>query len=323
MNKKSSPIRFLLTREQWLGVAILAAIAGITLFTLHHFQPEESAPIVVSDSTITAFTAHQAQQDSLRKEQWKKKYPRDTIAIHLQPFDPNTADSVTLIHLGLKKWQVSNLLKYRAKNGRYHRPEDFRKLYGMTDSMYHALLPYIIIDTLGVKHFKDSINTRWRDSLDSIAVDTVPRYVHHKKDTVLNLRTADTTELKMLRGIGSYRAKQIVRYRQELGGYTSTQQLREIKALQTIFADSLQADSLLAHFYIDSVIVTPLYVNRASPEQLQRHPYLRFEQAQAIYELRRRKIQLDSIQQLYRLPCFSEEELLRLEPYLSFEARGR
>ena len=312
---------FLLTGEQWLGVCILALLAGVTLFLVHRFQPAEPEVVeVVSDSVLTQFATYQAQQDSIRKATWKKQYPRDTIAIRMQVFDPNTADSSTLVHLGLKKWQVSNMLKYRAKGGRYRKAEDMKRLYGMTDSMYVRLLPYIHIDTAAIDQYRDSLRRSRRDTL---AKDSVPRYVSQKRDTLLNLRTADTTELKKIRGIGSYRARQIVRYRKELGGFVNTEQLREIKALQPLLTDSLQADSLLSHFWIDSIIIVPLQVNSCRAETLERHPYLSFEQAKAVYELRRKKIRLESIEQLRRLDCFTEEELRRVEPYLSFEVVKR
>lgn len=319
--KKNKKIVFLLTREQWLGVVILVVLVGATLFLLHRFQPATDEPAVqVNDSTLSDFAKHQAQQDSLRKAAWKKKYPRDTIAIQMQVFDPNTADSSTLVHLGLKPWQASNMLKYRAKNGRYHKAEDMRKLYGMTDSMYQALLPYIQIDTMALRQHRDSIR---KSRIDTTQNDSMPRHVSPKRDTVVNLRTADTTKLKLIRGIGSYRAKQIVRYRQQLGGFTHVEQLREIKALQPLLTDTLSADSLLAHFWLDSIIVEPLQVNRASVERLQRHPYLSFEQAKAIYELRRRKVKLNSIEALEQLDCFTPEELLNIAPYLSFEPNQR
>ena len=316
-----------MTREQWLGVGILAIVAGVTMLLLHRFQPTHESPITATNDSIrTEFAQYQAQQDSIYKAAWKKKYPRDTVAIHLQPFDPNTADSSTLIHLGLKKWQVSNMLKYRAKNGRYRRAEDMKRLYGMTDSLYQTLLPYIQIDTLSIRLFRDSLYRVQRAQVspirtdsDTLSRDTMPRYISSKRDTVLNLRTADTTELKMIRGIGAYRAQQIVRYREQLGGFASVEQLREVKALQPLLADSLTADSLFMHFVLDSVITNPLRINSTRPESLQRHPYLSFEQAKAIYELRRRKIRLKSIDQLRDLDCLTEADLLRLQPYLSFE----
>lgn len=319
--KKDKKIVFLLTREQWLGVAILVLLVTLTFFLLHHFQNADQEPAIqINDSTLTQFSTHQAQQDSIRKQARKKYYPCDTIAIYLQPFDPNTADSCTLVHLGLKPWQASNMLKYRAKGGRYRKAEDMKKLYGMTDSMYSILLPYIAIDTIALKLYRDSVR---QSRKDTFSLDTMPRYTSPKRDTILNLRTADTTELKRIKGIGSYRAKQIIRYREQLGGFTSVEQLREIKALQPLLADSLSADSLFMHFILDSVIIQPLRVNSTRLEGLQRHPYLSFEQAKAIYELRRKKIYLDSLVQLQQLDCFTSEQLQRLAPYLSFEKRKK
>ncbi len=319
--KKKKIILFLLTSEQWLGIVILALLAGIILFLLHRFQPSIQEPTEpISDSLRTAFTQHQAEQDSIRKAQWKKKYPRDTIAIHMQLFDPNTADSSTLVHLGLKPWQATNMLKYRAKGGRYRKAEDMKKLYGMTDSMYNTLLPYIMIDTIAIHRYRDSVRQSMQHSIrDSTMTDSLPTYISPKRDTILNLRTADTTELNMIRGIGNYRAQQIIRYREQLGGFTSVEQLREIKALQPLFTDSLSADSLLSHFFLDSIIVEPLRVNQARPEILQRHPYLTFEQAKAIYELRRSKIRLKHIDQLKTLDCLTPNDLNRLSPYLNFD----
>lgn len=315
MKKKKETIVFLLSAEQWLGVLLLILIAGSVFLLLHRFQPKVVEPVVVTtDSMRTTFAVYQAQQDSLRKAKWKKQYARDTIAICMQQFDPNTADSSTLVHLGLKPWQASNMLKYRAKGGRYRKVEDLKRLYGMTDSMYLALLPYVLIDTLAID--------RWRDSV-RIAADSVPRYVSHKRDTILNLRTADTTELKMIKGIGSYRAKQIIRYREQLGGFASVEQLCEVKALQPLLKDSLSTDSLLSHFFIDSVRVVPLKVNSMHVERLQRHPYLSFEQARAIYELRRKKIHLKHLDQLRTLDCLTEQDIQRLRPYLSFEQKQK
>lgn len=315
MKKKKETIVFLLSAEQWLGVLLLILIAGSVFLLLHRFQPKVVEPVVVTtDSMRTTFAVYQAQQDSLRKAKWKKQYARDTIAICMQQFDPNTADSTTLVHLGLKPWQASNMLKYRAKGGRYREAEDLKRLYGMTDSMYLALLPYVVIDTLAID--------RWRDSV-RMAADSVPRYVSHKRDTILNLRTADTTELKMIKGIGSYRAKQIIRYREQLGGFVSVEQLREVKALQPLLKDSLSTDSLLSHFFIDSVRVVPLKVNSMRVERLQRHPYLSFEQARAIYELRRKKIHLKHLDQLRTLDCLTEQDIQRLRPYLSFEQKQK
>ena len=73
--KKEKKIRFLLTGEQWLGVGILAVLVGATLFLVHRFQPAEPEVVeVVNDSVLTQFATYQAEQDSIRKATWKKKY---------------------------------------------------------------------------------------------------------------------------------------------------------------------------------------------------------------------------------------------------------
>jgi competence ComEA-like helix-hairpin-helix protein len=302
---KKRRIVFLLTTEQWIGVVILVALVIGTLVLIRHCQPKKEVVLTwTNDSVKSEFVDYQLQQDSVRKEEWKKKYKRDTIAILMQDFDPNTADSSTLVHLGLKPWQAKNILKYRAAGGRYRKAEDIKKLYGMTDSMYHALEPYIciaVVDTV------DSVKQ------DTMRVDTFPRWKSDKKDTVLNIRTADTTELKMIRGIGSYRARQIVRYREQLGGFARVEQVLEAKGMEHM------ADSVLNSFVLDSVVIDSLNINRISVQRLSKHPYLRFEQAKAIYELRRKYVRLDSIEQLYELDCLSPETIQKITPYLNFD----
>ena len=304
MNKRKR-IYFVMTAEQWLGVVVLVVLVVGTLMVVKRFQPpKEDETVWVNDSTKSQFADYQEKQDSVRKAQWRKQ--RDTIAIRMEVFDPNTADSSTLVHLGFKPWQAMNMIKYRAAGGKYRKPEDLKKLYGMTDSMFQALTPYIYI----AREEVDSV------AVDSLRKDSLPRWKEENKDTILNLRTADTVELKMIHGIGSYRARQIVRYREQLGGFVSVEQVLEAKGMENV-----DADSLLAHFWIDSVKIEAMNVNSVGVQRLSRHPYLRFEQAQAIYELRRKKIRLDSIQQLQQIECISAETLEKIAPYLNFDKK--
>lgn len=305
MKKKREKI-FLLTGEQWLGLLILGVIIAATLVGMKYLQPADEPTILVEDSVKTDFKDYQTKQDSLYKAKWKKTYKRDTIAIRMQVFDPNTVDSMTLLHLGFKPWQAKNMLKYRAKGGKYRKKEDLKKLYGMTDSMYLALTPYICI--------KDSIVV---DSarIDSVHMDSLPKWKSTKKDTILNLRTADTTELKLIRGIGSYRAKMIVRYREQLGGYAQVEQIMEARGM-----DKVIADSILPHFYIDSVVVNKIPINHIRPEVLQRHPYLNFEQAKAIYEYRRKHIRIKSAEELKKIKGLSPTDIEKILIYLDFSS---
>ncbi len=64
---------------------------------------------------------------------------------HLFPFNPNTIAAEVLDSLAIPPSMKTNLLRYREKGGRFRKAEDFRKMYGMTDSLFDLLLPYIQI----------------------------------------------------------------------------------------------------------------------------------------------------------------------------------
>lgn len=147
----------------------------------------------------------------------------------------------------------------------------------------------------------------WRDSVGM----RFPKRV--KKDTVLDLNHCDTTELQYIRGIGHYTAIQIVRYREQLGGYYSPSQLTDKP-----FAN-MQLDTLLDHFTADPADVQTIDVNSIPLQVLQRHPYLRYEQAKSIYTLRRQRVQLHTMDELRTLPELKEEDIERIAPYLRFE----
>ena len=147
----------------------------------------------------------------------------------------------------------------------------------------------------------------WRDSVGW----RYPRRI--KKDTIIDLNHCDTTDLLLLRGIGTYTARQIIRYREQLGGYYSPSQLKDEP-----FA-KCHLDSLLASFIVDTAAIQRININTCSAERLQRHPYLRYYQAKAIYDFRRKNVRLRSLEELRSVSELTDTDLLRLAPYLSFE----
>ena len=306
--------KHILTRNQLIGaIALVMMIVAVRIFLA-----------LVPRSHVPALQDVGEQADSVSSMQ-------DQTG-GLVYFDPNKSDSLTLLHNGLKPWQIRNVMKYRAKGGRYRTAEDFRRLYGLTDSAFRALRPYILIDSTEWVARRDSLSAlrRERDSLrhlaDSLRRDSLwaKTYRHPKRDTLIEINAADTSDLQYIRGIGSYTARQIVRYRKQLGGYVSPEQIREIKELQ-----HANLDSVLPHLWAETDSVQRLPVNTASVKRLQAHPYLSFEQAKVLYELRRTKIRLTGIEDLDVLvtsdsaAMFTHEDIKRLQPYLSFEQNGR
>lgn len=291
----------LLTKQQWLGAALLALmIAAVEVFV--HLVPQRPLPPAQQDSALLSVA------DTLSRTSKHYRYRRDTVTLCLRSFDPNTADSLTLLRLGLQPWQVRNMLKYRAKGGSYRRPEDMRRLYGMTDSLYALLRPYIAIDS-----------SRFLLPADTVQHAASQPLAHPKKDTLIELNAADTAALQYIRGIGPATACAIIRYREALGGYARTEQLREIPRRLTYVTWDIPWDSILPHLTACPDSVRQIPVNCVSVSRLAQHPYLRFEQAKALYEHRRNRFELHSIDDLRALPCFSDSLLTSLAPYLSFE----
>lgn len=147
----------------------------------------------------------------------------------------------------------------------------------------------------------------WRDSMGII----FPR--HRKIDTVLNLNTTDTAELVLIRGIGPYKARRIIAYREQLGGFYSPTQLCDERLRD------LHLDSLLGAFVASPDSLRTLDVNSADAETLSAHPYLRYSQAKAIYLLRRKYVRLERIDDLRRIPELDSTTLSRLHYYLRFD----
>ena len=67
----------------------------------------------------------------------------DTVV--MRPFDPNTVDYDGLRRLGLSKHEAVSLLKYRAAGKIFRIPEDLTLCYGIDDSLFHRLEPYVRI----------------------------------------------------------------------------------------------------------------------------------------------------------------------------------
>lgn len=280
--------------------------------------------------------------DSLSRGREQRKIPRNyTYAVpetpvESFPFDPNTADSTTLLRLGLAPWQVKAIYNYRAKHGRYHTAEDFKRLPGMTLELWERLGKYVTIDkkyryldvppvsrtrssTSSVPEKKTQTETTSQtkpsDSImqpdeDSIRVDTTRYPVKFKEKTLVDINAADTNLLKKIPNIGSYRAREIVSYRQRLGGYTEVNQVMEACEMP---------DEVLEWFSLVPVPVKTLNVNSLSVRQLMRHPYLSFYQAREIVAYRKEHGPIKQIEELATLDKFSHSDIERLRPYLIFQ----
>ena len=226
-------------------------------------------------------------------------------------FDPNTADSTQLLRLGLRPYQVKNIYKYRAHGGVFRTPKDFADLYGLTQEQYHELAPYIKIsnDYRPASELFNHDATSSASDYQQQYRDTLKYPLKIKDNEFVMLNNLDTNQFKKVPGIGSYYARRIVDYGRRLGGYVSTEQLREINGFP---------EESIHFFRINPAHIQKMNLNQLTLNQLKSHPYLNFYQARAIVDYRRLREPLKSLDDLKLLPEFPSDALSRLEPYVEF-----
>lgn len=132
--------------------------------------------------------------------------------------------------------------------------------------------------------------------------------------TIVELNTADTVSLKKIPGIGSTFARRIIKYRDLLGGFYSVEQLREVYGI-----DEEKYNAMKPWFSADVSKICLLDVHKIAIDSLRKHPYLNYQQAHAIDQLRKQKRKLTGWENLQLLEEFTDSDKERLIFYLSFE----
>lgn len=127
-----------------------------------------------------------------------------------------------------------------------------------------------------VNSFCDTVNIV-RNKYDTIPAFKMPE---KKYIDILEINSADTNKLKKLRGIGSYYATKIVRYRSRLGGFYSVDQLQDIKMRAGIF------EKVKPHIIVDKSLVKKFDIDTISFKNLLRHPYFDYEHVKAIFKIK-------------------------------------
>ena len=137
-----------------------------------------------------------------------------------------------------------------------------------------------------------------------------------KTDEMVELNSADTTRLKMLRGIGSGYAKMIVAYREKLGGFYKAEQLLEVYK----FPDETY-QKIKHQLSVDTTLIRKIKINQATVKELKSHPYISYYQALSIVENRELQpaMRYNSLYDMVVDEDLKEEDILRVAPYFSFE----
>ena len=170
-------------------------------------------------------------------------------------FDPNSVTYEQLLELGVPKRTAVSLLKYRAAGGVFSIPEEVALCYGVSDSLYQALKPYIVIAPefrVELANLKPMESTR----------DTVIRYEPFRVDTVgvAYLRTI---------GFSHRRAVAFLNYRDSRGGLRNIEEVRDCYVIPSVECDTLSRYMIFPEQTVrKEPLRVPIELNRSSLEEL-------------------------------------------------------
>lgn len=236
------------------------------------------------------------------------------------PFDPNTSSVPTLISLGFPPYLAERIEKYRNKGGKFKKAEDLQKIYGFPPSLWNELAPFMQFNASSTsvnssyqqnQTFNSTQKNQTNLTSNEQQVAAVIERPNSKSKTIrFDLNTADTTQLKLLPGIGSGYAKRIIAFREKLGGFLHVEQVSETYQLSELAVQSITEQCIIQKE------IRKISINKIDKIT---HPYLTYAQANSLISYRKQHGFYKSEQDLRAVKTLDENTIQRILPYLSFD----
>ena len=260
------------------------------------------------------------------KPTYASRYPRRTYSarvcvpqVPLAPFNPNSFTSTDWQARGLPQWLAERLVKYRDVVGGFRAKEQIRKAYGLSDTTYARLAPYIQLPEQLPPREARAYASRYPTTNTSAtgASMALPASKFVRKPRNLqpfDLNSADTTQLMQIRGIGRGLSARVVEYRQRLGGFQNEEQVAEIYSLRDApdLVDSLRKYTFVRPGFTPS----SLDVNNAPFEVLQAHPYMGKRLARVVVAYRQQHGPFRQPTDLRQIRILDEATFAKLQSYV-------
>ena len=246
----------------------------------------------------------------------KNNYPRSNASsiqeANLFAFDPNTVGAEELSSLGMRESSVKMIMNYRSKGGRFKKPEDLRKLYGLRQEEADLLISWVRIEQEEEPMMAFSKNN---PSADPEINAPKPAYKKEPKTiAMVDINLTDVFSLQTLPGIGEKRAAAIIKYREQLGGFLTKEQVGEVY----IIPDSV-FQKIAPYLQFQPEMVKKMALNTIPEEDLKMHPYIGWQMAKAIVAYRKQHGTFQSADELLKIHIIKKEWLERVKPYLQID----
>jgi competence protein ComEA len=251
-----------------------------------------------NDNTTASYSDADLYQP---KESKFEKYRREKITGELYSFNPNTITAEEWKRLGLRDKTIQTILKYRSKGGKFYKPEDLQRIYGLHTNEYERLLPFV------------QIESKPKTISEPVTVSTELKTERREYNAVVvDINHADTTTWKQLKGIGSTYARRIVNFRTKLGGFVSVEQVGETFGLpDSVFQKVKQ------QLRFNASSINQIDVNNSTIDELKAHPYIGFSVANAIVQYRSQHGNFTTITDLQKIGAIDGVLYRKISPYLT------
>jgi competence ComEA-like helix-hairpin-helix protein len=305
--KEDAGAYFRLTRKDRIA-ALFLLIFLLFVYSLPHWFPKGSGTGIREDTALSRLLDSAAQlatgtnrpaEDAQREYAYEVPENTPVAESTLFPFDPNTLPEEGWQRLGLRPRTVKTILNYRSKGGRFYKPEDLKKIWGLPAGFYDRVQAFIRIPVAKLEAAPNNFKTPYEKKEPTV--------------TVVDINTADTSTLIALPGIGSKLANRIVAFRERLGGFHSVNQLSETYGLPDSTFQKLKP-RLQVHGDLKK-----WNINTATKDELKTHPYVKWQLANLIVEYRAQHGLFKNLDELKNIMLIDEAVYNKIAPYLTIE----
>lgn len=305
---------FSFTKKERIGVFTLMALIAIVFLLPYFFSSPKSknnkAQFEQFKNEISQLKNEKKDSNVVAKkdrddernfsEALRKK--EEITAAELFYFDPNTLPASDWKRLGLREKTIHTIQNYLSKGGKFRKPEDLEKIYGVKENEYLRLKPYVKIE-----------NQYSNNKEEKKEIDNKKYFPEHiaKVFTAIDINDADTSKLISLPGIGSKLANRIVSFREKLGGFYTIEQVGEIYNLPDSTFQKIKP-----YLKIDNNKIKKININTADANTLKTHPYIKWNLANAIVQYRAQHGNYKSVDDLKQVAIITPEIFQKISHYL-------
>jgi competence protein ComEA len=307
---------FTFTRRERIGIILTLLVIIILAFSPSFFPSNDANKLDLPDtswiSALKKLEHKEKNHDPGSKddgENYAFQYdPAGTNnnkpAGELFHFDPNTLSKEGWLKLGIRDRTIKTIENYLSKGGKFRKPEDLQRVYGLRKNEFERLVPFIRIQ----EGSKENIG-KIPAVQNSSAEGHVP--VKSYRSLPVEINSADTSALIALPGIGSKLATRIVNFREKLGGFYSIDQVGETFGLPDSTFQKIKE-----HLTLKPNTIKKININTATTEELKSHPYIRWSIANTVIAYRNEHGAFSNAEDIKKIMTITDDVYKKMAPYL-------